>query len=723
MTADSSAWPPSTNPRMPPTRTFLQTRVARRIFGLFLLCAVVPAVTLAASGYWLVSNEMRAQAGLQLAQASKISGTLLLARLHAAAEDLSAAVAAERTRDESGQRGARLRSLSLSSEATASEALSGDGPKEFPALSKGMTDHLRSGRTALIVQGDSTGSRIYLVREVARHAGLTQLWGEVSPAFLWGDREAESIAPAGVELCVYGPGGSRALYCSRGAAVISAHDGLRQGQTSTIVERRQQEVVTGSSSLFLGFEYSADPWTVVLEQPFVSMSAAGEFRRTVILTLVTGLALVVLASNILLRQRLDPVARLQEGTRRLAAGDFSTPVEVSTGDEFEDLATSFNSMVTGLREQFELLAALQEVDREALKTHSDSGIVAAALRQLSGLASHPGEVIVGVARRSREISPLTVWRAGADGVLTRDDSRIPSSKLDALQELPTSFESAPGETRAGILDMLGVSQSGGYLVLPLLEHSVCFGAVVLTRSGPGSFAPDDIGRLRQLADQIALALSHCLLLERLNAMSWGTLEALARTIDASSPWTAGHSERVTRVAMAIGRQMELSEEEIERLHRGGLLHDVGKIGIPATVLDKPGKLDADEMAIVRAHPALGARILQPIQAYEDVIGIVRNHHERYDGGGYPDRLAGLSIPFLARVLAVADVYDALVSDRPYRAGWTSEAAVQHIQERAGTHFDPEVAKAFLDLVDGEAWPAVARADAPGGRRALAEMTT
>jgi putative nucleotidyltransferase with HDIG domain len=505
---------------------------------------------------------------------------------------------------------------------------------------------------------------------------------------------------------------------------MAAHaGGWRQGSTSQIITSRQQEVVAGSSTVFLGFEFGADAWTVVLEQPLVSMSKASEFGRTVILTLIIGLCLVTLASNVLLRQSLDPVARLQAGTRRLAEGDFSAPVEVSTGDEFEDLAKSFNTMATGLRDQFGLLAALQAVDREALTAHSDAGIIAAGIQHLSELTSRDHGVIVAVARRSREISPLTVWRTSAAGTLVREETRVPSSDLDALGELAPASELAADDCRAGILDALMIDRAGGCLVLPLLEHGISFGVVALTR------APDDLrpfssyetDRLRQLVDQIALALSHCLVLERLSAMSWGTLQALARTIDANSPWTAGHSERVTRVAMAIGRQMQLGEQEIERLHRGGLLHDVGKIGIPPAVLDKPGALDPDEMAIVQAHPVVGARILQPINAYEDVIGIVRHHHERYDGEGYPDRLAGARIPFLARVLAVADVYDALVSHRPYRAGWVPDVAISHIAERAGSHFDPNVVKAFLDLVEGEQWAAATGTDPVESRPQLAGL--
>jgi len=707
--------------------TFLQTRIARRVFGLFLVCAVVPAVTLAASGYWLVSKEMRTQAGLQLAQASKISGTLLLARLHAADEALLAArtMVAGHQRLAPGKHFARLRSLLRVTRNEVPEALWGDPAAPLPRVSKDVSEHLRRDRAAVIVSADQRGSRIYIVRNLSGDGTAEdRLWAQLSPDFLWGDRETESVAPPGVEFCVFGSRIARPIYCSPGAGEIAAPaGGWRQGQRGEIIESRQEEVVAGSATVFLGFEFAADPWTVVLEQPLVSMSNASKFGRTVILTLVIGLCLVTLASNVLLRQRLDPVARLQEGTRRLAEGDFSAPVEVSTGDEFEDLAASFNTMATGLREQFELLAALQAVDREALRAHSDEGIIAAAVQRLSELASRRHGVVVAVARRSQEISPLTVWRTSAAGTLLREETRVSSSDLDALAGLAPASELPAGDSRASILHGPGIERSGGCLALPLLERGVPFGVVALLRA-PGdirAFSSHETDRLRQLVDQMALALSHHLVLERLNALSWGTLQALARTIDASSHWTAGHSERVTRVAMAIGRQMALGEEEIERLHRGGLLHDVGKIGIPPAVLDKPGPLEPDELAIVRAHPVVGARILQPIQAYEDVIGIVRHHHERYDGEGYPDRLAGARIPFLARVLAVADVYDALVSHRPYRDGWASDVAISHIAERAGSHFDPNVVRAFLDLVDGEQWAAATSAYSQESRPQLAGL--
>ena len=184
--------------------------------------------------------------------------------------------------------------------------------------------------------------------------------------------------------------------------------------------------------------------------------------------------------------------------------------------------------------------------------------------------------------------------------------------------------------------------------------------------------------------------------EELHALSVGTLEALARTIDAKSPWTAGHSTRVAEVAVAIGHAMHLDAPSLERIRRGSLLHDIGKIGISADILDSPAPLSDDEMEIVREHPALGARILEPVPHCADILPMVLQHHERFDGGGYPAGLAGTDIALDARVLAVADVYDAMISDRPYRRGLPSRDAAVRISEGAGTQFDPEVVAAFSD---------------------------
>ena len=201
---------------------------------------------------------------------------------------------------------------------------------------------------------------------------------------------------------------------------------------------------------------------------------------------------------------------------------------------------------------------------------------------------------------------------------------------------------------------------------------------------------------------MAVALSNSRLMEKLNKLNWGTLWALARAVDAKSPWTAGHSGRVTKMALKIAEVLIPDPRERENLHRAALLHDIGKLGIAADILDKPGKLTDEEYEIIKSHPRIGARILQPIEEYESIIPVVLHHHERFDGKGYPEGLSGNSIPFGARILAVADVFDAMKSDRPYRAGMPLERVMGIIQEESGRQFDPEVVEALMSVIYSKA---------------------
>jgi len=143
--------------------------------------------------------------------------------------------------------------------------------------------------------------------------------------------------------------------------------------------------------------------------------------------------------------------------------------------------------------------------------------------------------------------------------------------------------------------------------------------------------------------------------------------------------------------------MGFDGERIDVLNRGGLLHDIGKIGVPLAILDKPDKLDDDEFDTVRSHPLIGEKILEPVIVYKNILPMVVQHHERFDGKGYPHGLSGDDIDINARVLAVADVYDALISQRPYRQGWVGEKVLSYIKEQAGKMFDPKVVDAFMTI--------------------------
>lgn len=189
--------------------------------------------------------------------------------------------------------------------------------------------------------------------------------------------------------------------------------------------------------------------------------------------------------------------------------------------------------------------------------------------------------------------------------------------------------------------------------------------------------------------------------------------ALARAVEAKCPYTRGHSERVTALALALAGRLGLAPAEREVLRRGGLLHDLGKISVPDAVLNKPGPLTEEECELVRRHPAEGARIVEPLGSLRDVVPLIRWHHERPDGKGYPDGLAGDGIPLLARVLAVADVYDALSSPRPYRGALLPGQCLDLLRRgAAGGGLDPELVRCFTDAAT---WSAGARLIRTDGR--------
>ena len=177
----------------------------------------------------------------------------------------------------------------------------------------------------------------------------------------------------------------------------------------------------------------------------------------------------------------------------------------------------------------------------------------------------------------------------------------------------------------------------------------------------------------------------------------GILIALTRAIDAKSPWTAGHSERVTQFTEAIGRNLKLNEHQMRILVVSAILHDIGKIAVPEQILDKPGKLTDEEFDIVKKHSQTGADIIASIPSYETILPGILHHHERWDGKGYPKGLQGENIPLFARIICIADVYDALTEDRPYRKAWSEEEVLKFFEEQKLKMFDSELVDIFLKL--------------------------
>ena len=179
------------------------------------------------------------------------------------------------------------------------------------------------------------------------------------------------------------------------------------------------------------------------------------------------------------------------------------------------------------------------------------------------------------------------------------------------------------------------------------------------------------------------------------------LTALARAVEAKDSYTEAHTERVARNALNLGQAAGMDEAELRQLFRGGLIHDIGKIGVPDAVLTKPGPLDAAELEIMRRHPEIGEKICNSLRSSATVRAVIRHHHEHWNGSGYPDGLAGDEIPLAARVVAVCDAFDAMTSDRSYRRGMRPAAAISILREGAGTQWDPHLVEAFIALVDSK----------------------
>ena len=176
-----------------------------------------------------------------------------------------------------------------------------------------------------------------------------------------------------------------------------------------------------------------------------------------------------------------------------------------------------------------------------------------------------------------------------------------------------------------------------------------------------------------------------------------TIEGWSRALDLRDKETEGHCRRVTELTLRLACALKLPEDALVQVRRGALLHDIGKMGVPDAILLKPGPLTGDEWEIMRRHPTLAYEMLSPVTFLRPALAIPYCHHEKWDGSGYPNGLIGDAIPLAARLFAVVDVWDALLSDRPYRPGWPVDRVRAHIQAGAGSHFDPQVAEAFLTL--------------------------
>ncbi|WP_246943901.1 GAF and HD-GYP domain-containing protein [Bacillus pinisoli] len=253
-----------------------------------------------------------------------------------------------------------------------------------------------------------------------------------------------------------------------------------------------------------------------------------------------------------------------------------------------------------------------------------------------------------------------------------------------------------------------VDQSSGFITrsmitVPLVAKGHSIGALqLLNKQGHSLFTKQDVNLALALANQSALALHNSQMYDDLYKMFMSVIKTLASVLDARDPYTAGHSERVAKYSVWIAQRLGLSSEECDELNKAALLHDIGKIGIPDEVLRKPTRLTNEEYEAMKQHTVIGATILSNMEPKSSMIYAIqtaRSHHERLNGTGYPDRLAGNDIPLFARIVGVADTFDAMTTVRPYSKGHTFQEGAAELIRCKGTLFDPDIVDAFTTILE------------------------
>jgi len=247
-----------------------------------------------------------------------------------------------------------------------------------------------------------------------------------------------------------------------------------------------------------------------------------------------------------------------------------------------------------------------------------------------------------------------------------------------------------------VFDELSGYDTRNMIVVPVYCKGNMLGVLQAINKLEGAFSEDDLEMLETVANLVGTAMENALLFQEQREIFLGITTAFAEALEQRDTYTGGHTHRVRDYSIVIAHQMGLSPEECNEINLSAILHDIGKIGVSDKVLQKPGKLDHNEFLEMSRHPECGAEILEHVKSLRNMLGGVRHHHERFDGNGYPDRIHGENIPLIARIISVADAFDAMTSTRAYRNALPHETALKELNDCSGKQFDPLVVAAFVE---------------------------
>jgi HD-GYP domain-containing protein (c-di-GMP phosphodiesterase class II)/HAMP domain-containing protein len=457
------------------------------------------------------------------------------------------------------------------------------------------------------------------------------------------------------------------------------------------------------------------PWILLVEFPHVTIlshlpATLARLGLVAVVLLVLGIATAWRMS----RSVTQPIAELSEATSALRSGDFSKRVRIQRHDELGELSQLFNEMAAAvsagnerIETQLGRLKALRTIDLAILGTTDKQLLLQSVLGQvMSQLRADAAAIFL------YNPHTLTVDTSASIGYRTRRAERERVRLGDGV-----AGKAAHERRTVSVPDLSKVDMSGGLrsvadeegfqsvYAVPLIAKGQVIGVLDVFFRTPFTASDDWLGFCEALAGQAAMAIESSKSFEDLQrsnvelSLAYDTtIEGWSRALDMRDRETEGHSQRVTEMTLRLARLAGMSDDAMVHVRRGALLHDIGKMAIPDTILHKAGPLNDEEWKIMREHPTHALRLLQPIAYLRPALEIPHCHHERWDGKGYPQGLKGQAIPMAARLFSVVDVWDALSNQRPYRAAWPEHQVHDFLREHSGSAFDPAAVELFFRAI-------------------------
>ncbi len=429
-----------------------------------------------------------------------------------------------------------------------------------------------------------------------------------------------------------------------------------------------------------------------------------DVRQVVFFGLVL-LAISLVLGKIFSYHLVKPIQLISKTASKRATGDRSVAFDLGRRDEIGSLAWSLDIMtmkidehVLEIERRMKTMDTMNLIDKAVLSSISRGGLLDRVIGIVSDMFNSNSIALALYDRGRNGFDIISMYHDSSQRMLG-EKPFIPLADLDPrhAENIENIFQFDIDEKNNRAPELYAHA-AGKIINAPICLMNTYLGSIVLGKGDNQDFSPEIIESISMLADQVGVALQSVQAFEEREALFLGILIALTRSIDAKSKWTAGHSERVAKYAEEIGLRLNLGEENVRTLTFSAILHDIGKIAISETILDKPGKLTEEEYSLIKIHPMEGARIISDIPSYNKIVPGILYHHEHWDGSGYPEGLRGDDIPLHSRIITVADVYDAITADRPYRSGMSGDDAIRFLSENCGVLFDCNIVTIFLTIL-------------------------